>query len=292
MIHILNGDSTLNQIQQTEIEGDRLVWREILCEGETPERIGSPLFWEKRATFLQQFSPSSFEKQFERNKKAFSEVDLDSYEEVVLWFEYDLFCQINMLGLLSWINDQTLSTTKISLICLGHHPKYEGLVGLGEINPAEYDQLFADRIDLNASDLQYAARIWKAYCSDDHSKLLQLIDPNRSNKFPYLEEALRWHQKRIPNQVNGLDEIETYIVQMISEQPLEKRSIVGALLRRKNFYGFGDMQYFKYLEGLEPILKKEEGRIYLNELGLQILAGQKRFDLVRKVKRRYGGLLV
>lgn len=291
-LHLLNGDSTLHQFKQTEIRGDCLVWREILCEGETIEKMGSPLFWEKRAAFLRYFSPPSFDKHFEKNKKAFSEVNLSEYEEVVLWFEYDLFCQINMLGLLSWINDQDLPKTKIALVCLGHHPKYEKLVGLGEIEPTEYYQLLEERTELEKEDLAYAARVWKAYCSADHSNLLHFIEPERAEKFPYLEEALRWHQKRIPDPANGLDEIESFIVQMLAKQPLEKRSIVGALLQRENFYGFGDIQYFKYLQDMEAILKEIEGKVALNATGQEVLAGQRRFAELRNVERRYGGICI
>ena len=292
LLHLLNGDATLQQFKQTNIKGDRLVWREMLCEGETIAEVGTPLFWEKRGTFLRDFAPDSFEEHFERNKRAFSEVAPSKYEEVVLWFEYDLFCQINLLGLLSWIYNQPVKPGNISLICLGHHPKYEGLVGLGEINPAEYEALFENRIELDHSDLEYANNIWLSYCSDDHSNLLDLIEPSRADKFPYLEEALRWHQKRFPNPQNGLDDIETQVVQLLAETPMEERKLVGKLLRRPGFYGFGDLQYFKYLEELAPILDKSDGIIRLNERGQQVAAGTLSFKSIRQAERCYGGVRV
>lgn len=292
LLHLLNGDTTLHQINQTTINGDRLVWREILCEGETLEKVGSAEFWETRAAFLQAFSKPSFEKHFERNKKEFSETDLRQYDGVVLWFEYDLFCQINMLGLLSWIHPKYLPDTKIALVCLGNHPNYDGLVGLGEIDPDDYYSLFEKRIQLNPEDLAYAARIWKAYCSNNHFNLLQLIEPGRAKKFPYLEEALRWHLKRIPDSQNGLDEIEFYIVQLLAKKPQEKREIVGTLLRRENFYGFGDVQYFNYLKDLAPILSEKEGKVELNNLGREVLDGRKGFASLRRGERWYGGIKV
>ena len=103
-LHILNGDSSLHQFNKTSLEGDTLVWREILCEGKTREEIGSAPYWETRKEFLKNYAKDSFEKHFENLKQEISSVRFSDYEEVILWFEYDLFCQINMLGAIAWLH--------------------------------------------------------------------------------------------------------------------------------------------------------------------------------------------
>ena len=291
-LHLLNGDTTLQQLNQTTIDGDRLVWREILCEGETTEPVGSPQFWEKRARFLSGFTTEGSLDVLEKLKAVFSTVKLSDFDEIVLWFEYDLFCQINLLGLLSWLNDRADAIQKVSLICLGEHPKYKGLVGLGEINSDDFYGLFDHRTPLHTEDLAYGAKIWSIYCSDNHEDLLRLIEPERNSVFPYLEEALRWHLKRLPDPGTGLDEIENEVLQLLATKPMDKRKLVGTLLRRDNFYGFGDLQYFKYIEQLSPVLEETRGLLKLNQLGEQIVAGEKNFRELRKAKRCYGGLEV
>lgn len=48
------------------------------------------------------------------------------YDEVVLWFEHDLFDQSMLAYLLHWFNGQKLGNTKLSLLCIGEFPGFSG----------------------------------------------------------------------------------------------------------------------------------------------------------------------
>ncbi|MFN2514194.1 MAG: RNA polymerase subunit sigma, partial [Pyrinomonadaceae bacterium] len=45
-----------------------------------------------------------------------------AHDEVILWFEHDLFCQTNLIYLLNWFAERNLGKTKLSLICIGEFP--------------------------------------------------------------------------------------------------------------------------------------------------------------------------
>jgi hypothetical protein len=47
ILHILNGDATLSSFEQTGLDGDIMVWREVLSEGPVEENIASGTFWKK-----------------------------------------------------------------------------------------------------------------------------------------------------------------------------------------------------------------------------------------------------
>jgi len=45
IIHVLNGDSTVQILAKSGIQGDVIVWRELLCEGPVNFTVGSDEFW-------------------------------------------------------------------------------------------------------------------------------------------------------------------------------------------------------------------------------------------------------
>lgn len=291
ILHLLNGDATRVQFERTNIPGETAVWREILCEGPTETDLQSEAFWNKRRRFLQDFSKFSFDQHFEKQRRLVLEKALKTYDEIVLWFEYDLFCQVNLLGALSWLQEKDLSAaTKISLICLGRHPDYDRLVGLGEIDAAHYQSLFESRAPLSAEDLEDASDIWEIYCSNDHSVLSTWTDKEEHPKFPYLRPAMFCHQRRFPYLRSGINEIEQEILELLVETSLEKRKIVGRLLRKESYYGFGDIQYYKFIEGLAPLLEEEDGRVCLNEWGRNVVGGEMDYSEVRRRYPTYGGV--
>lgn len=289
-LHLLNGDTTLQQFKQTNIPGATFVWREILCEGPTVVAIGSKSHWETRATFLKKFSPDGFEKYFQSLREEMDRVDLDLYDEVVLWFEYDLFCQINLLGAISWLRSKLgKKMPRFSLICLSKHSAYDRLVGLGEIKASEYPNLLRARQVLSELDLSFAEQLWRLYCSQKHDQLLDLIETQSSANFPYLAPAIKAHYRRFPNSHNGLTEIEETILQLLFKEAKTPHSIVSNLLRMENYYGFGDLQYFKLLESLAPLLEENKAILSLNEKGKTVLENRESFRSFRVEKAVYGG---
>jgi hypothetical protein len=59
----------------------------------------------------------------------------DSYDELILWFEHDLFDQLNLIQLLTWIRERLPTTKPVSLVCIGSLPGRAEFKGLGELTP-------------------------------------------------------------------------------------------------------------------------------------------------------------
>lgn len=270
-LHLLNGDSTREILEQTDISGDHCVWRDVLSDGPAIPDVGSESYWDTRADYMSRAFTISREEFAEKAQAEFKKLEaFADYDEVVLWFEYDLFCQVNMMAVLHWFNQQERGDTKVSLICVGREEGYEKLVGLGELPPDRYPDLFNRRRIMGSADFSFATDVYEAWCSADPTDLeTYILLP--SNEFPYLSDALQSHFKRFPSSQTGLTEIEQKIVELIYEGVNEERRIVGSLLRWQAFYGFGDLQFFQVLERLKPILDngnsisvKSESRDLLN----------------------------
>ena len=125
------------------------------------------------------------------------------HDEVVLWFENDLFCQLHLIYLLTWFSRQDLEQTKLSLICVGQFPGKENFRGLGELSPQELASLFPARTKVTRAQLSLSASAWRAYCSPDPTALEKLL-PASTSSLPFLAAALQVHLQRFPSTANGL----------------------------------------------------------------------------------------
>lgn len=275
LLHILNGDSTLSMMNKQKIAGDKVVWREVLCEGKTIPTIGSPEFWKERIQFFESFFEVENTQFKDFTIKEFDKLkNFQSYDEVVLWFEHDLFCQINMIAMISWLAQQNKGKTTISLVCLGEFEHYEELVALGEIDSKYYPQLFDQRKTLEKKDFAEALTAWKCYCSDQPSQLLNL---KINGAFPYLQPALKAHLKRFPSVKNGLNFIENNILHLAKSGVDNPHRLVGKLLKEYPQYGFGDLQYYGYIKRMLPLFESIQPLV-LNDLGKAVVEGDKDFQ--------------
>jgi len=289
ILHILNGDSTARQLHQTTIPGKVAVWREMLCEGPCPEEVSGLKFWEVRSAFLQTYFGISAEAYQQQTRDELQLIQFfNTFREVVLWFEYDLFCQLNLLALCSFLKRHWRGKTRISLICTGNFPGREGLVGLGEIDRMHYPALFAARRPLSEAALAYAERCWAAYCSESPVALRALPEPDPGD-FPYLGGALGAHFQRFPSAFNGLNGIEQHILEAIAADQLTPRQVIGHMLRWQQWFGFGDVQYAVHLRGLRRLYTSSNGYLELNDQGHALLEGRLDYLSVPQTPYYFGG---
>jgi hypothetical protein len=104
MLHIHNGDSSANTLKESAIAGQHLAFREALCAGPVTQGCANEEWLEVRARFLADDYAVDFARcrdDLIRQQEALARIP--EHEEVVLWFEHDLFCQIHLIYLLASI---------------------------------------------------------------------------------------------------------------------------------------------------------------------------------------------
>src|SRR5690348_3540514 len=96
LFHIHNGESTAGTLRDFGFRGEHYAFQEVLMAGPAPGDL-SPVEWiETRAQHLAEAYDLDFEES--RNDLLKQEAVLKGFpkhDEIVLWFEHDLFCQIN-----------------------------------------------------------------------------------------------------------------------------------------------------------------------------------------------------
>ena len=123
MFHITNGESVVMSLRDSGLAGDVLAWRDALHEGPVPAGLALEQLSVVRAGFLTQAGLSvpgedvaaSFRQRDASLKSTYS------HDEIVLWFEHDLYDQLQLLQLLSWFSRECLTNpTECDTLVLGH----------------------------------------------------------------------------------------------------------------------------------------------------------------------------
>ena len=291
LLHITNGDSFTERLTGLKLKGDIITWREMLCEGKTETNVGSESFWKTRFEFLN--------KHYKVTKSIFIEKTLKEYrslcnhkqqDQIVLWFEYDLFCQVNMLAVLSWLKANR-RYAEISLVCSGKEDDTDKLYGLNELNDEQLLTLYENRTVLSQNDVEYADYVWQLYCSDNPIRLENLRDFDQF-QFEYLSDAMQAHLRRFPTIKNGLNAPENSILDISdSRKHKSKSELLGTILKNQGNYGFGDSQFERILTTLKP-LYTSFNPVKLTKKGKEILEGKTSYYAVIRDNDAYlGGAL-
>ncbi len=290
-LHITNGDSFTQRLKSLPFKGDIITWREMLCEGRTETNVGSESFWKTRFEFLH--------KNYNVSKSWFIEKTLKEYrslcnhkqqDEIILWFEYDLFCQINMLAVLSWLKTHRRDA-QISLVCSGDEDGTEKMFGLCDLDDEKLQNLFNKRVHLTQDDIEFADYVWQLYCSDNPIRLENMSDFENYH-FDYLSSAIKLHLKRFPSIKNGLNELENRVLALAADQkPQNKKLFVQNLLGTQGLYGYGDSQFERILTNLKPLFTSLSP-VRLSKKGKDILEGKTSYySQIRDNEAYLGGAL-
>jgi hypothetical protein len=252
ILHILNGTSTLQGFEQTGLEGDTMVWHEVLSEGPLEENISSASFWKKREDWIcQAFDevPQGYQDGMMTQLSKLNE----PYDEINLWFEFDLHCQVNLLGVMNYLRQKTdLSAPAVFLICPGDFPGKKNFMGMGELTGEELEYLY-DNIRQQLSEIDFAitGEAWKVYVSGDVTKLKDYLDKTDFwGSLHMLKPALEAQLMRLQTNENGLNYIEQKLLDIYNYGIKTRHKIYLRFWETEKIFGMGDMEINIYLERL------------------------------------------
>src|SRR5215218_1640009 len=114
--HVANGTSTTRTIEAAGIPGTRSIWADPLYEGPVPGSLTDAELLDLRRRYLERDPQSVIDPVNDlRQWRAVIE-DHQSYDELILWFEHDLFDQLNLIQLLTWIHECLPVGKPVSLV--------------------------------------------------------------------------------------------------------------------------------------------------------------------------------
>ncbi len=235
--HILNGDALREQLP-SDIDGEIIVARECLVDGPVNARSLEELF-SIRASFLLENYGISKESYFEESANEFKRVlAIPSDSEVNLWFEEDLFCQVNL-----WFVCSLLDSSKLNLVLPGTDIQY----GFGGLDTEGLLNAFKRRAALRIKN--QLAELWSCYQSHNLSQL-KLIAQELNDEYPYINQAAKAHLESIP--YNGyLGRPKESLKEIMQDLDTENfGQVFQEFQRRESIYGLGDLQVKRLFDEL------------------------------------------
>jgi len=286
-LHITNGNILTDYLRELGFKNDILTWQEMLCEGPTIPKIDSEEFFEIRADFLKSYYDIEVDKN--ELKEELSKLDdVEKYDEINLWFEYDLFCHINLIGVLNLLHQKEIEKP-LYLICSGRVEGEKSLKGLGELNPDQIERHYKDKVLLSQDDKDLAIALWRTYCGKDHNILKPYIVTN--SNFRYMSNCLKAHLKRYPHQKSGLSVLEDNILRLIRDNQINsEHHLMGYCLNYQGFYGYGDLQMKRLIDKLSIFFEVSEEGINLNRKGHEALLRRYNYAVEVNNDMSYGGV--
>jgi hypothetical protein len=231
--HNLNGDCLKEQFPK-QIEGAIIVARECFVDGDVRGTTHRE-FFENRARFITSIVPDySMEDYFTDTFAEFQKIQAIPANAVIhLWFEDDLFCQVNFWFTVHLILN-SLTDCHVYLIRPATHTPY----GFGGLSVLELISAYKQKTPI--TELDKIANLWNLYQTSKLDELVQVAQ-NLQNKYPFILEAVKAHIERIPNERHPGRPVQT-LLDIMNELETDSFGVIfKEFNRRESIYGFGDL---------------------------------------------------
>lgn len=256
IVHVCNGDSTADTLSLADLPGDIRVWADALDRGpvlpvsDQEHYKARGEYWSKR----EHGSAADAAQKLATYDKEFDEAT--SADELILWFEHDLFDQLNLIQLLDRLARKPQSGIDVTLISIGSFPGRLTFKGMGELTPEELAPLFGQRQPVRDDQYAVAQKAWAAFRSPDPREIEELLAGDTS-PLQFLGAALHRHLEEFPSTANGLSRSENRLLELVAGGQTNIRSTFPQMHLEETAFYIGDLSYWdraRELAGTTPPL--------------------------------------
>lgn len=229
-LHVLSGDSLLGPFRASGIAGDVAVFRECLVDG--PCAAGSiDEFFRVREKFLE---PDNDSKAGFYSSQVIPEIEkvLSSPPDIPinLWFEHELFCQVNLWFLLYHLAD----TEHLYFVPPPVESDERRFAGWADVPTEGLVECLESAVAINESDRDLGSKLWQAFSRSDGSQILELSRKD-SKVFRFLDETA--------SAAASIDSEPKELVRKIARSGADTfADVFREFCRTHPVYGFGDLQ--------------------------------------------------
>jgi len=300
MLHIRCGTDIVADLRAGGVPGEILVWQDPLCQGPTPA-LPPTAWYDTRAAFISRtydLEVATVRAQLEAADAGLAQ-SLGE-DEVVLWFEHDMFDQSILARLLAWYAAAPALPRRLSLVTANSHPAVPRFIGLGNLNATQLMELFGNRITLRAAVVAEGREVWSAWTARD-PRGLAVLSRREMPGLPWMPAAIRRHLEELPWTTDGLSLSDRLILQAVGEGATG-RTVFQRVMNAEAAPWMGDTMCYHAIRELAagdvPLLTVEHGRtgtldeiagltIRRSEAGDRALSGANR--LARAAAERWVG---
>ncbi len=298
---ITNGDSTADLMREAGFEADILPWRDVLHEGPVPETESLEQLSAHRAAFLagafdlkKGVVPADMERRDQMLR------NIDRYDEITLWFEHDLYDQLQLLQLLDFLRQE-----------VGPQPAYlvQADDYLGLQTPDGINEFRALKTIVSSEQMALAAMIFGAFRKSTPVELAGYLDRDLG-ALPHMKAALIRLFEDLPDSRNGLSRTQHQLLTAIEREATAPKYLFATVQEMEDAMFMGDWSFWRCLEELTfnicPLIDglpcrfrttnsdEERGRylaasLTLTDTGRAVLRGEADHASINKIDRWLGG---
>jgi hypothetical protein len=232
-LHVTNGDAAAEALRLAGLPGEALPWRDVLHEGPVPAGLDPAALAEVRARFVAARGWSAYETvlaDLTERDAALARAAADPAVEIVLWFEIDLYDQLQFLQVLDRLTTRRPAGASTAAVDVGALSGMDGFVGLGACDAGQIRRLYRTRRPVLEAAFSLGQAAWAAFTAADPAAIEALLASDTS-ALPELAAALRRHLEEFPATGDGLARSERQLLSALAggaRTPLEAFAVQRA----------------------------------------------------------------
>lgn len=285
-MHVTNGDSVIYLFKKAGILGTHVPWRDVLHEGPVPAGLTLEELSQVRGTYLASRGhgkPIKLLHDFSARDATIRRAR--EYEEVTLWFEHDLYDQLQLLQILVTLDDMQLEPGRVQMV--------QSDAYLGSMTAEEIGVLYPKRRTITAAMYSAARRAWEAFTAAEPTALAEVARIDAAG-LPFLRSALVRLCEEYPWRGDGLSRSQRHALSAAAQSPARNEELFRRAQSREEAMFLGDSTFYAILEDLRaapwPLLEEEDGALVPTALGRRVLAGDADWIEVAGIDRWIGGV--
>lgn len=270
MLHVTNGDGAARRLRAAGASGDVLPWRDALHEGPVPPALDVARLCAERAGFIAsrgwEDRSGALEAMTRRDERLTAA--LAAGEEIVLWFESDLYDVLQLAQILDRVEPG-----RARLVLVG----VEEFAGVAELPDRELRRLMHGDDTVREDEVGAARALWDAF---------RAPEPHALHALPQgtvFGAAAHRHLQQFPWTGDGLNRSERALLQAVADGAGTPAEAFLAAQRQEERPFLGDTIAFEYLAAL-PLTDALE----LTAESRAILAGEREWE--GRPERWFGGV--
>ncbi len=271
ILHVTNGDHAAAGLARSGLHGDVLSWRDMLHDGPVRSDTTAAGFRLARAEFLAAGwwtgSVTDVVVDFEERDARLAGISAD--DEVVLWFEPDLYDQLQLVQVLAAIGTRPpADRPRVSIVPADCY--------LGPMQPEKFRPLFETRRSIGDSEFALGTEAWCAFTAStpvalpdvaarlDSEVRARTYDADESVRLPYLAAALRRQLQEYPDREHGLSRSERQLCEALAPGEIVLSKLYHAAHHAsESWHWLGDSIFAWYVQRLsecaEPLVTHPNG---------------------------------
>jgi hypothetical protein len=209
IVHVCNGDSTADILSLADLPGEIRVWADALDQGPVLP-VSDAEHYKARTAFLASRGVAADTQLAEWDRGV---DEAAASDELILWFEHDLFDQLALIRLLSRLARRGLPKT-LTIVSIDRHPEVPNFLGFGQLKPEQLAELWPRRTPLSRDAIDEAITAYIAITAADPRALPYLT--RRIKALPFLAGALERHLEEYPDPTSGMSRTERQVLAAVA----------------------------------------------------------------------------